>query len=86
VDGVHEGLWIDDVNQDHPPCVVMASPMDLDGPIRLEAADVEEWLVLVERDRAGIQPTGPDWEEAARNAAEKRASLGLAPIPTGEGA
>lgn len=40
VDGVHEGLWIDDARQAHPPYVVMASPMDFSAPIQIEAPNV----------------------------------------------
>jgi hypothetical protein len=83
VDGVHEGLWIDDIGQAHPPCVVMASPMDFDDPIRLESKNVEQWLALVERHQSGLDTDWPDWEEAARRAVEDRQSLGLSPIPTG---
>jgi hypothetical protein len=37
---VHEGLWIDDARQAHPPYVVMASPMDFSAPIQIEAPNV----------------------------------------------
>jgi hypothetical protein len=80
VDGVHEGLWIDDIDQAHPPYVVMASPMDFDDPIRLEAKNVQEWLALVERGGTGLETDWSDWEDAARRAAEDRSAMGLPPI------
>jgi hypothetical protein len=50
VDGVHEGLWIDALDQAHSPHVVMVSPMDTDA-IHVEARDVETWHGLL---RLGI--------------------------------
>jgi hypothetical protein len=81
VDGVHDGLWIDDPQQAHPPYVVIASPTDFDAPVQIEATDVDEWLALV----AIGDLQAADWDDAARGAADNRRSLGLPPIPT-EGA
>jgi hypothetical protein len=76
VDGVHDGLWIDDANQAHSPFVVMASPMDFSEPIRVEATDVKAWLSLV--DIGDLR--APEWRAAARRAAEERNAIGLPPI------
>lgn len=80
VDGVHAGLWIDDIDQAHPPYVVMASPMDFDDPIRLEAKSVEACLALVERGDTGLETAWSDCEDAAPRAAEDRSAMGLPPI------
>jgi hypothetical protein len=75
VDGVYDGLWIDDPDQPHPPFVVMASPMDLAEPIHVEATNVEEFLRLVD---LGLE--SPERGESAQRAVETRRSLGPPPI------
>jgi hypothetical protein len=77
VDGVHEGLWIDDPHQSHAPPVVMASPMDFDEPNIPMAADVEQWLDLVLRQ---VPLTDVEWKHASERATERRRELGLPPI------
>ena len=80
VDGVHEGLWIDDLHQKHSPYVVMVSPMDFSDAIRVEARDVDTWHGLL---RLGIfvEHHGNAWEEESEAAVELRQTLGLPPIP-----
>jgi hypothetical protein len=78
VDGVHEGLWIDDARQAHPPYVVMASPMDFSEPIQIEATNVDEWLGLIEID----DHEAAEWVAAERSAIDSRTLLGLPRIPT----
>jgi hypothetical protein len=78
VDGVHEGLWIYDPRQAHPPYVVMASPMDFSEPIQIEATNVEEWLRLIEIE----DHEAAEWIAAERSAVDSRRLLGLPRIPT----
>ncbi len=78
VDGVHEGLWIDDPRRAHPPYVVMASPMDFSEPIQIEATNVDEWLTLIEID----DHEAAEWVAAERSAVDDRRLLGLPRIPS----
>jgi hypothetical protein len=77
---VHEGLWIDAPDQEHPPYVVMVSPMDFSDAIRVEARNVDTWHSLL---RLGIfvEHHGNAWEEESAAAVELRQALRLPPIP-----
>ena len=77
VDGVHEGLWIDDPRQSQSPYVVMASPMDFSEPVLIEATNVDEWLALIEIE----DHTAAEWVAAEQAAIDGRSKLGLPRIP-----
>ena len=76
-DGVHDGLWIDDINQAHPPFFVLLSPQDFGDPVRFVAASVKDWLAVA----ADQTFTDEIHEVAESRAIQRRRELGLSELP-----